>query len=646
MTAEILPMELPKPFLDSLLQDEQLRGHYTQKNFVILFDKILNALQLPLLQITLEEEISRRSTFSKLDKWLSCVERYQREYERRLAPYRTRILKEAGLSPEIYEKSVEFHHAHEDFLHVVNAAFWFAQRQVLMLQKVTKISSHQYFTYLHHELSYFESYRQEIDQLAEKFPPEGRVYIVAKRVEDYVWKKTQLSFVDRLVFELQNLEEASKPHYQQLKEDINNHYESFDSTDRKKCVQILSHLNTEVSSTPRDGLLSKQKTFKGISPEDSTINHSKASTGVSKNISEGSGTARQINGVKLFTSKEGEILSESALQIGIKQENVTTLSATNWKEAEIKTEKGEQPPPKILLGNLKLIKDLNSPNNGNKRWLGDVELLKLLQQTHSSKHDFDVQAEFVLEELENRASEEEKTSSGYSQQTALEIFGQICFRAMENLRAILDKEREEKQQVFSDLSKWIKLDDKYDGIRQAELKKHEEAFFSETSLSKELYSQAFSLIEEDVNGADLIHFTFWSTLFAYKEHLRLKEGKEKTVLAIPAGELVDFYVWRERAIGQKAEMKVLKKTFQAPRIEFAVRERIKNFVEQHRKRPYEEYAYFIVKNPKLVEKYSGSHKSRFERTVTGALNSQYNTLNGTLRTMGKTENKKSCCQIF
>ena len=40
MAAELLPLELTKAFKDSLLLDEQLRGHYTQKNFVILYDKI------------------------------------------------------------------------------------------------------------------------------------------------------------------------------------------------------------------------------------------------------------------------------------------------------------------------------------------------------------------------------------------------------------------------------------------------------------------------------------------------------------------------------------------------------------------------------------------------------------------------------
>ena len=419
MADEILPMDLPKPFLDSLLQDEQLRGHYTQKNFVILFDKILNALQLPLLQITLEEEMSRRSVFSKLDKWLSCVERYQREYERRLAADRTRLLKEAGLSPEIYEKSVEFHQAHKDFIQVVNAAFWFAQRQVLMLQKANKISTHQYFTYLHHELRYLESHRDEIEHLAEKFPPGDRIYILAKRVEDYVWKQTQLCFVDRLVFEIQNVEESSKPHYQQLKEDINNYYESMDSADRKKSVQILSYLNTEASSTPRDRLLLKQKTFKGISPEDSSIGShyttSKASTGMSKNISEGLTTGRQINGIKLFASKEGEILSESGLHIGLKPENISTTG----KETEIKTEKSDQPSSKGPLSEIKFIKELKGSSVA-KKWAGNLELLKLLQQSSSSRYDDDIQLPFSIEELENRATEEEKNESCYSQQTVLD----------------------------------------------------------------------------------------------------------------------------------------------------------------------------------------------------------------------------------
>ncbi len=92
MEEEIMSLELSKAFRDALLQDERERGYYTQKNFLLLYDKILKALRSSLLEITLEEEAVRRGTYLKIEKWLSCTQRFQSEYEKQLAPLRVYLL--------------------------------------------------------------------------------------------------------------------------------------------------------------------------------------------------------------------------------------------------------------------------------------------------------------------------------------------------------------------------------------------------------------------------------------------------------------------------------------------------------------------------------------------------------------------------
>ena len=603
--------------------------------------KFLHSLQLPLLEVTLEEEQSRRSVFSKIDNWFSCVEQYQREYERRLAPQRLQLLMDAGLSVDIYEKSVETHHKYDDFMQVINTAFWFAQRQILTMQKPSKITSHQYFTYLNNELTYLENHHGEIEHLVERVPPSGRIYILAKRLEDYVWKKTHLSFIDRLAFELTNTEEVGKSHYQQLKEEINTYYENLDTAERKRSVQLLTQLNTEASSTPREQLLVKQKTLKGISNDGSTTGSqisSKYNTARSKNLSEPLGSGIQIKGTRLFPTKEDEELNEGDVELSLKQDG----NGIN-KEINIETEKETerqllQNDDKIQINELKSLKQADKKQNEAKR-VADLRLLKLLQNTYTSYNDYDLKTNLSLEELEDRAIEEAKTKGCYSRETVLCVYEQICLQAMESLKDVLEQERKEKQLAFTHLSKWLSLDKRYNEIREAELKKQEEGVFSRVKISNELYKQGLQVLEEESDG-ELIHYMFWSALFTYKQSI---EGKEAVRLDIPAGELVDFYVWRERAISHKAEMKTFKSAFQTSQRVYATCERIKNFVEQHRKRPYEEYAFFIIKKPKLVKKRSGCHKLRFEQSFSSIMNDR----TGKSKDMMQIgENRKSCCQIF
>ena len=221
---------------------------------------------------------------------------------------------------------------------------------------------------------------------------------------------------------------------------------------------------------------------------------------------------------------------------------------------------------------------------------------------------------------------------------------------MEYLSPILVKEKEEKKVVFEDIQKWIDLEIKYSKIRNEEIKKQEEFVCNLHQLSREHYNSAMSSLMENEAGMDLVHFVFWTSFFEYNEKVSLDQGRQKTKIDIPAGELVDFYVWRENAIKKKFEMKLFKKCFTKEICSHVVRERIKNYVEMHRKRPYEQYAILIWRNPTYVIKSTGSHKKRFEQEMNHIF-LNYHKADSVkdykkLLTKHSLETKQHCCTIF
>lgn len=641
MAEEANSLELSKTFKDLLLKDERSKGQYTRKNFLILYDKILKALKSALLEISIEEETARRSTYFKLDKWLACTQRYQSEYERQLAPHRMQLLKEAGLSVEIYDKTFNLYQTSEEFVQAMNATFWFAQRHSLMLRKPGKISSSQYFSYIHNELKYLESSTAEIEYFIKNVPPSSLVYILGKRVEDHVWRETQLNFADRLCFELHHTEEANQPHHKEIRDEITALYDSLDSNDRKKGLLILSRLNQEARALEEDAK-------KGVSSEDSSLggrrdNVSGNSTAITK-CEPLTSRAKKSDDKGSPNTKDIDIATDIKLQVLSKPESSSPKKnpkGLRLNIVEVDAGKASKTP---------------SPQRRHSKELypiaGSTRLFELLQYGTSTEKDLyrHQLLERNMEDIAERAIAEERVSGTYSADLALEIYEYICFKAMECLNMELIKEREEKKAVFENLEKWIDLDDEYFEIRMREIKKQEDIVCNLFRLSQENYNAAIQALCESVAGMDLMHFVFWSCFFEYNEKIKIEQGKEKTKIDIPAGELVDFYVWRENGVKNKFEMKLFKKCFAKERCYHAVKERLKNLVEQHKKRPYEQYASLIWRNPSYIIKSTGSHKKRFEEEMANVFSDYQGiaTVKDYKRFLAKyaKENSKGCCNIF
>lgn len=640
MAEETVSLELTKTFKDSLLQDERQRGCYSRKNLLLLYDKILKALMAPLLEISVEEETARRSTYSKLDRWLTCAQKYQSEYERALAPHRILLLKNSGLSNDVYEKSFQVHTLNsEDFIHIMNATFWFAQRHALMLRRPEQITAQRYFTYIHNELKYLESNNPEIDYFRKNLPSESLVYILAKRVEDYVWTETQLNFTDRLCFEITNPEEANLPHFKEVRDEITALYESLDCMDRKKGTQISSKLNQETR-------LMEEDYKKGLAAGDFSVTgqrvNSRSSTGISKHGAE----HNSLRG-PLKEQKDSPVAEKE----GIRGLKITILksdcSIKSPKAIKVTTES----PPQKAERHLQMSPKVSSPKSLQFLAAGSPKSNKSNRRFYfgiTSKNELEEEFEVNIDELVDRANEEERNTGAYSQELAVEIYEYICMLSMQCLGAILPKEKEQKKAAFDDIEKWIGLDNYYFKVRTDEIKKQEEITLKNNRLSKALYNEAMGSLTGNEAGVDLVHFIFWSCFFEYTEKNSWDAGGKKTKINIPAGEFVDFYVWRENAAKNKEEVKLFKSRFEKERLAYAIRERLKTHVEQHRKRPYEQYATLIWKNPTYVIKSTGSHKKRFEETMTkifsagnqGTSNkNQYLSKNGTY-------NRKPCCSIF
>lgn len=638
MEEETLSLELPKALRDALLHEEQQKGHYSQKNLLLVYDKILKSLKTSLLEITLDEEASRRGAYSKIQNWLACIQRFQNEYERKLAPQRAYLLTEAGLSVEVYEKSIRIHQQCEEFIRILNADFWFAQRHALMMRQYTNISSHQYFIYIHNELQYLESYNSEIETLLEGLPSSNRAYVLAKRVEDYVWRETQLNFTDRVFFELNNPDEINQPHYKSIRDEITAYYDKLDRTNRKKGIYILSRLEQAAQKMEDD-----MKRGGGFEDTYAAGEHrdTRTSTAATKNQTEQNLYRLSLaNGEKFSPRKEQDILSGIKIQLDPKLDELAKT-------------------PKIL----RLKIDLNQNNNNQplysqvslrsprERLFGTPGYSKFSKRaTAQSKNMLDGECELNIDGIVEKATRDQRRMGHYSKDTATEIYEYICLKAMQTLAPVLVKEREEKKAVFENIDKWLSLDNLYYELRTNEIKTQAALIFENYNISEGLYDAAIKSLKETQPGADLLHFVFWCCFFEYNQKIRLDEGKERSKIDIPAGEFVDFYVWRETAIKNKFEMKLFKSCFVKERCAHAVRERIKNFVEQHRKRPYEEYATLIWKDPTYVLKSTGSHKKRFEEELSDIFSYH----EGSPRNIDykrfiaehRPDNKKHCCTIF
>ena len=411
----MITLNLTKTFKLSLLQNERSKGKYKRKNFLLLYDKILKALKIPLLEISIEEENARRSIYLKLDKWLACTQKYQLEYEKQLASHRISLLKESGLSVEIYEKSFELYKDSEDFIQTVNAAFWFAQRHALMLRKPEKITSQQYFSYIHNELKYLESNSKEIEFFSSMIPPSSLVYILAKRVEDHVWRESQLNFADRLYFEISNPDQADQAHFRDIKDEITALYDSLDSPDRRKGIHILSRLNYEARARE------EEDAKKAASSEDSSLarrDNSENSTAITKYLGEPNSSPAKQPSEKGSPQKEIDIASDIKLQVP----NKFGSQKKNANELKLIVDPG----PEIV----RLIKSpQGSASKGARQLAGSTRLMNFLNLGTTNKDIFGDQFEIRMEEIAQRAETEEKETGTYSTDTAVEIYEYICSKS-------------------------------------------------------------------------------------------------------------------------------------------------------------------------------------------------------------------------